>query len=76
MHLPNAGPLVSLGPEMMSQIEFDADIKNDDNRQGSKYKRYGSDNRPVLLDRVLDLGDVPFLPPSLLGHESAIGCQT
>jgi hypothetical protein len=60
-----------------SQIEFDADIKDNDNRQDSKYKRYKIFYSPlVLLERVLDLGAAPVLPPSLLGHESARGYQS
>ena len=61
---------------MRSQIfELDADIKHSENRQGSKYKRHGIYYTPlVLLQRVLDLGAVITLPPSLLlGHDSSRG---
>ena len=74
---------------MRSQIfEFDADIKHNENRQGSKYKRYRIYYSPlVLLERVLDLGAAPLalkaglglgtvlsLPPSLLlVHDSDRG---
>ncbi len=57
---------------MRSQIGFDADIKDKDNRQGSKYKRYrGLSDFSCFFANLLGF----VLPPSLLGHESARGCQ-